>query len=121
MKTFICTKFKKLFRLFLEIAPLYKKQNSLISKTGFLSYRRILTVESFPHDFFRRPPSQKHFYLKNDLTEEHVNQKYTAALNFITYHGQEASDFATKITVYLLLGLMETFCHSVLFDYSIIP
>ena len=30
--------FKKLFRLFLEIAPLFKKQNRLIFKTGFLIF-----------------------------------------------------------------------------------
>ena len=32
----VCAGLKKLFRMFLEIAPLYKKQNRLISRTGFL-------------------------------------------------------------------------------------
>ena len=41
--------FKKLFRLSLEIAPLYKKQNRLILKTsflinGFLLYSETLNV-----------------------------------------------------------------------------
>ena len=42
---------KKLFRLFLDIAPLYKKQNRLIFKTGFLISGFLLYLPS--HSIFK--------------------------------------------------------------------
>ena len=46
---FLMYQFKKLFRLFLEIAPMYKKQNKLISKTGVLISRLLLLTGSETH------------------------------------------------------------------------